>query len=625
MLPPELLSYPPSFPLTADLATVARQLAQAPYPGGEYLVVVDQYNAPLGAIALAPLWAFYHQCHLNSLPQSPPQGPQLLACQPWLQPVVMIPASSNLTDLWDYLQANPQGPWVLVDGAGCYQGAIQAAELLLWVTAAMPAMGSSSALGSRVPVPAQAHTWLMVLNHSVKTPLTSLLGLSTLLLDPRIGSLGDRQSRYVHLMRRAIRQLIRLINQWVDWIDLESDQFALTLARVDTSTLAETLLSQFHSTWLDDQGPTPAWIAEFSCDLNTNLPPLQADRRCLQQSLYGVLDYLLQAQSQPQALTIEPWGCWLGLTLSGSYPGGDGPDLARSAIPPMEPLDSLPLALARRLCQRQGGDLVGFCSPRYGYRLTLLLPATPTPVRPPATVLIGLISHSQAVIDQVYSLLQSSCYRLVVVGGEPTQLSNLQRLSAAAILYHGESLPPPDQLMANHGTDPTKPTPALIWIGPAPMGAGPEVATLLALADLDQRLVPTLVELSLTKPGYPPAQPQQRIFLLLNALPQIDPWQQALQYHNCQLLRAEDLTQASLLCRVWQPDAILLAQAFVAADWQSLLLLPELSQSLLVCICPPLEPPPASLSLMDVSAVMGQSPEAIATTLLQRIPWRPRQ
>ena len=128
MLPPELLSSPPSFTLTSDLVSVAQWLTQTPDWGGEYIIIVDDQKAPLGAIALAPLWAFYHQHQLRPL-KSPTTAnlPRLMDCQPWLQPVVLIPASSSVTDLGKILTNNPRGPWVLIDGDGRYQGAIRVA------------------------------------------------------------------------------------------------------------------------------------------------------------------------------------------------------------------------------------------------------------------------------------------------------------------------------------------------------------------------------------------------------------------------------------------------------------------------------------------------------------------
>ncbi|MFM7471269.1 MAG: histidine kinase dimerization/phospho-acceptor domain-containing protein [Nodosilinea sp.] len=638
MLPPELLSSPPSFTLTSDLVSVAQWLTQTPDWGGEYIIIVDDQKAPLGAIALAPLWAFYHQHQLRPL-KSPTTAnlPRLMDCQPWLQPVVLIPASSSVTDLGKILTNNPRGPWVLIDGDGRYQGAIRVAGLLTWDGATRAFADRSDrnsvpTLASRLPesASAQAHNWLMLLNHSIKTPLTSLLGLSTLLLDPRIGSLGDRQSRYVHLMRRAIRQLIRLINQWVDWMGLEADQFTLTMDRVDLPALANSWLSQFHSSWLADQGPPPAWMAEFTCHLSSTLPPLNIDRRCLQQSLYGVLDYLLQERSQPQALTIESWGNWLGFTLSGSYPTTERPDLPRGngPIPAMGPLDSLPLALARRLCQRQGGELVGFCSSRYGYRFTLLLPPLPSPATP-VTTLVVLISRAGEVIDQVYALLQSSSYQLAVVGGSQDEMAAIQRLSPTVVLYHGESLDPCDRLIANDLPWPGPESPALIWIGCTPGDFVSESAATIATPHLEQRLIPALDSLRQSSQASLPATKDRRVLLLLrlqvNLPPQLEPWQQALQRHNCRLLRAEDLTQASLLCRIWQPDGILLDQSLSTADWQRLIALPEIRHSPLISLSSTVDQPPAPLSVTDLSEVMTQSPEEIATTLLQRIPSQTRK
>jgi len=610
MLPSQFLSHPPSFPPATELDRVMAALA-AQFPSTpDYLVVVDARQRPLGVISLAKLWAFYH--HLPPGPQ-PSASPQLQVCQPCWEPVLAIPAQLSLTDLKTYLQAQPQGHWVTVDSGGGYQAYIEARAVVTWLLSQLslaPQTLTQEPDGPSPPALAPpAQDWLMALSHALKTPLTSLLGLSSLLLDPRVGALSDRQTRYATLMRRAIRQLIRMVNEWVDWLRLESGELMLNWQELELASLLAELLPQFLNSRFLDQ-PAPAWVQEFTIDCQTSLSSFPGDKQRLAQALHSCLDYLLQQQSQPLSLTLDHWDSWLSLHLRGTYPKDQTwPDL----IPPGGgALDYLGLTLARQLCRLHGGELGGFCSPSLGYHLTLLMPL-PQGAATTGSVVVMLVSRTVSTIDTIHSQLQGSSYGLVVVTN-PAQVTRVaDRLRPRVVIWDGESFSPPL-------APPATLEEPLIQIAEAAASRHAPSAARITCGDLALALLPTLgavLESSIL--------PQPPTLLLLHSptqTPALSPeWHQILQNHQCCLLQAEDIEQARLLCRIWQPDAIVLDQQCpISPEYLTQLSqIPDLVARPLMLLSASPEAKPDQLKLIDAKAVMESSPDQGVMILVRQI------
>jgi hypothetical protein len=118
---------------------------------------------------------------------------------------------------------------------------------------------------------------------------------------------------------------------------------------------------------------------------------------------------------------------------------------------------------------------------------------------------------------------------------------------------------------------------------------------------------------------------QPPTLLLLHGVaqaPALSPeWHQTLQNHQCCLLQAEDIDQAKLLCRIWQPDAIVLDQQAPprAEDLMRIGHQPDLAARPLVLLGASPEGAPNHLKLVDAGAVMDRSPDQGAMILLRQI------
>jgi hypothetical protein len=576
----------PAFDWQTPLADVALALGRLEAIAPSHVVVVDAQRRPLGALGLGQLWAAQAQGDRRCLAD----------CQAWLGPIVTValPLTAANPSPWLAALGDEETPLVAVDGAGQYLGLLPPAQLLAAVEPRSPSDSRVGGQGQRA--------WVLELSHAFKTPMTTLLGLSTLLLDSRVGSLSDRQFRYVNLMRQAIRRLTSLVNLLIDWMRLESGQIALHPEPVDLAALAQELLPSFLVAQPDIDR---SWADRFAVQLMPGTGAALADPLRLRQSLHYSLSYLLGQGIVPSGLTVEPWGAWLGLTLAGIGPGPQPPADAPApdalalgtAAPEPQSLEEVGLSLAQRFSQLQGGDLCGLATAA-GYRLTLLLPAPPD--QAPETALVVLACGSAAVVAQVYASLEGSPYRLVVAPTWDRLVDRLALFRPVCILVHPESLgvgPDPgaleqvDRARTVVVRSPDSPPELQTWLQSwLPNSAIP----VLTLTELPQTLRPTLDRLCTgAAAGAAPALVTAAgLTLLLVQGPGEETLPEGVQHwlgrHRCRLLQVDSLAQARLLSRVWQPGAIILdgVEPIPLAMLQTLAQSPDLAALPVVTLAP---------------------------------------
>jgi hypothetical protein len=662
-LPPldNFLSPVPVYGLATPLGKILQALGQPGAHPCSHIVVVDDEQRPLGAMPLGRLWATHYDGSISS-PGNEDLAPQLLDCQPWFDSIVEVEAGQladivALTHLSQLVQAVSPPTLVAIDLDGKCLGVLSATRLLGWLASLTlgqdePNQSGGSDRAAAIQRVPEQWAWLLELSHAIKTPLTTLLGLSTLLLDTRVGSLSDRQWRYVTLMRQAIRKLTSLVNLLLDWMHLESDQVSLNLEQVSLQPFADNLLPSFLS--LQSEPSSSPWIQDFTICLAPRTGWVMADSLRLRKSLHHGLAYLQASEASPGGLLVEPWGAWLGFTLwspefipaaalgmanleaaSPQFQSISGPELG----PETQALQGLGLALARRLCQLHGGELSWLSVPTGGSRLTLLLPAPKLPIDADKTVLVLLACASESVIDQVYSSLRGSIYRLAVAYSSQ-MLGALQRqLSPACTLVHWESLADaPAEVAVRQALIEQWAIPRLIVLS-SPGAATTDALPLDNLAHTARGLTKVMaietiaqgLPSTLDRVCQPLSPPAELTILLLrppgtgdatSALPSAT--QSCLQRYRCRLLQVDDLAQANLLSRVWQPQAVILdrVEPIPLDELQALAHYPALAcLPLVTLVTPELENEALALGLNLVFCgdVLNQPPAQTLKNLIRAI------
>ncbi|MFM2430894.1 MAG: hypothetical protein RLZZ511_2107 [Cyanobacteriota bacterium] len=294
---------------------------------------------------------------------------------------------------------------------------------------AMP-HGESNTKPQPIDLPQLNHLkdeFLACVTHELRSPLTAVLGLSTLLKDQAIGPLNERQQRYAQLIYNSGRHLIGIVNDMLDLTRLESHQLELNFTQVNIAQVCRNAFEQAQQ-WRNveenhytSSSPPSSHTAQppitadadqplpgFELDLAADLDRLVADETRLQQMLTHLLSNALKFTDSHGriGLRVQPWEGWIAFTV---WDTGIGIPLAKQHLifQKFQQLESpmtrqfegtgLGLALTLGLARLHGGDISFTSQEDQGSQFTLLLPPEPPQSgRPMTGTLIGTTPRSRA-------------------------------------------------------------------------------------------------------------------------------------------------------------------------------------------------------------------------------------
>ncbi|MCL1469456.1 hybrid sensor histidine kinase/response regulator [Argonema antarcticum] len=236
--------------------------------------------------------------------------------------------------------------------------------------------------------------FLACISHELKTPLTAVLGLSSLLKDRLLGPLNDRQLRYTRLIYHSARHLMTVINDILDLTRMETGQLDLTFAIVDIQSVCDRAYEQARK---QHSGKNKTEEEEqidrdlepnFTLSIESGLDTLIADELRLRQMLVNLLSNALKftEASGSIGLRVSRWEGWIAFTV---WDTGIGiPDEKQHLIfqkfqqlenPLTRQFDGtgLGLVLTQRLTRLHGGDVTFISNQGSGSEFTLLLPPSP--------------------------------------------------------------------------------------------------------------------------------------------------------------------------------------------------------------------------------------------------------
>jgi len=456
--------------------------------------------------------------------------------------------------------------------------------------------------------------FLACVSHELRSPLTALLGLSQLLQDPVIGTLNDRQRRYVQLIHRSGKQLINIVNDILDLTRMETGEIELHPMLVSVPIVCQQALEQAQHRIPNPENvgaaADPRQLPSFKLEVDPDLETLIADPTRLQQILRHLLSNALKF-TPPEGqvgLRVARWEGWVSFTVWDTGIGipAEKQHLIFQKFQQLEhPLTrqfegtGLGLVLTQRLARLQGGDITFTSREGKGSEFTLLVPPSPS----------GLLSELPSVLGSGLPPIPAIAPPIFLPAQAPVVARNRMVLVVESGVRNLNDLI--EQLteldyrvaIARSGTEALekvrKLQPCAVLLNPSlPLLSGWDVLTLLK-AHEDTEAIPVIITDTTTSdelrahesrvdgflrlPVSPRAladtleqvlQPQtseqevaSRMILCLHlAEPEPDrlfPIESFLHSNHFRVVEAHDCEQAELLARVWKPQVLLLVGTLV--------------------------------------------------------------
>jgi signal transduction histidine kinase/CheY-like chemotaxis protein len=159
---------------------------------------------------------------------------------------------------------------------------------------------------------------IATLSHELKSPLTAILGLSSLLKEQKLGQLNQRQNRYMELINNSARKLMSLVNDLLDLARLEAGQLQLAPKPLPIKTVCENAYQKTVETFLkkkqrSESDPRP----KFTLTIESGLETINADELRLRQILVNLLDnaHKLTEADGEIGLVVERWRNYIAFTV----------------------------------------------------------------------------------------------------------------------------------------------------------------------------------------------------------------------------------------------------------------------------------------------------------------------
>ena len=433
--------------------------------------------------------------------------------------------------------------------------------------------------------------FLTCINHELKTPLTSVIGIASLLSNNTFGELNDRQSRYVKMIHQSGRQLVSIIDNIFDLAKAEAGQLELYAETISLKEVCQKTIQQVRklvhqdSTISRNYNFEEGWELDINLDIDPTAQTIFADETRLQQMLVNLLSNAFKFSLLPSGLvddlpsvspqigiTVRWWEGWLAITV---WDQGIGiPEEKQCLVfQKFQQVENVltrrfegtgsSLLLTRHLARLHGGDITFVSQVDVGSQFTILLP--PEPNSPDMQV---------RQIDQQQDISPS---RLVLVVETSTETVEWLRITLADLEYQ--------VIIARSGTEALEKArrlqPCLILLSPdLPMLSGWDVLTLLKGDSMTQHIRMVIIKRAnetiisshqadgiLIKPIQAvelssflfnsSIAPKSIKFLYLNQNIE-DTVINLLQALGHSFVEADDLSQGDVLSKIWQPDLFLL-------------------------------------------------------------------
>ncbi len=413
--------------------------------------------------------------------------------------------------------------------------------------------------------------FLACISHELKTPLTSVIGMASLLSTENIGSLNDRQKRYVNMIHHNGRHLTFMIDNVMDLAKAEAGQLELHPETLAIAEICEQTIQQTHKLLQKDSYNTkaqPSTNADLEIQLNIapEIATLIADRVRVQQMLVNLLSNAVKFNDKLLTqiqLSVQMWEGWITFTVSDR--GIGIPQHKQHLIfQKFQQLENtltrqfdgagLGLVLTRHLARLHGGDVTFRSKEGEGSEFTVLLPPAPPHLLSQVAVscrLVLIVENEE--VDHLTNLITTAGYRVVVARSGTEALEKARKLQPCLILLSPDlpMLSGWDVLSLLKQDLNTQSIRVAMMINPQEYYRDEYADGYLAKPIQQSELQSLLDRFS----GLSPLSEKLMILIVGEQHPQITGMLQGLDYR---VITASDVGQGEVLACIWHPSLVLL-------------------------------------------------------------------
>ncbi|MDB9528657.1 histidine kinase dimerization/phospho-acceptor domain-containing protein [Oscillatoria sp. CS-180] len=554
--------------------------------GLDRLVLVNEEQAPVRVLTLHQLFDVVD----FSVSFSPTAG----GSEPGRNPVKSIPQNlmeastislqivditASTIDVAERVALDPDLCWVVVDKHQQYLGLLNKTRLLAIVFREL-GLEDSSRRGNLETSASESNTALLTyLGHELKTPLTSLLGLSSLLRTGGLGELNPRQNRYVSLIQQHCRRLAAWVNTLIDLGRIEGGTLRLVPQMVDLSKVWQEAYRQ--AALRTGQENTSAPSLPEILDSTGDAIALVADPARLQQMLSCLMQTVLAIQSTAQhsalSLEIDVRKGWIGFTISGLDDWLPAEQLSQTTLALPFPVTSetstsipaemghwLEWLLVRKLAQQHQGEFVLSVHQDGKICPSLILPMSPgLALNTNSRFLLVVAPPDKDFLKVLWQQTDHLDYRLLTTHDlkDAVEIASRLPINALLVLIHSRQTIKELRLMKTSLKKIEGLTVALVPT---------HYSSMLGELPVDRESIwPTDSLGSILLQPATAVPPTSRLTILyIKTSEQVDTsdqrFPQIFHTFGCRVLEVDDLEQASLLRRVWQPNVAVLDPAIAS-------------------------------------------------------------
>ncbi|MDY7040530.1 MAG: ATP-binding protein, partial [Chloroflexota bacterium] len=120
------------------------------------------------------------------------------------------------------------------------------------------------------------------LAHELRTPMTSIMGYTDLLMSEAVGVVGDIQRSFLHRVQANVERMEAMLNNLIGVTAIDTGQLQIELESVDVRQIIEDAVASAQAQ-IDEKG------LELKLDISENLPTLRADQECMRQIMVNLL------------------------------------------------------------------------------------------------------------------------------------------------------------------------------------------------------------------------------------------------------------------------------------------------------------------------------------------------